>query len=395
MKAEQRTTEELLDLMEYGDRGDREEASRMLVGMAADDAAAGLQAHIGRMIDIAKSGADFRGANPIALLTTLFPQVDYREEILDALLFLLENGDRFASVEARDALVGMIERTGKEDLLAFVDRIMDIAGSQAGSGGANATIVLAELLPCAGNREAILERLVDILENGSSAASWEAVYALMRTAVADTDGAMQAHAGRTMDIARSAADSAKIHAIYLLAKLFPRADNSDEILNTLLRTAEDADGNARRASLFSLADCISDDTKDTIVGVFENLLADEEKNVRFAALEVLTEALPHRIGDATLERIIAFLEADEVSIRWRGILAIDKAYPQLSAADKETAVRVLTQAIESEDIFVKVRAYQGIFNIRDSEQRSFPKVDAALAEESEFVRLWARYNEED
>lgn len=248
------------------------------------------------------------------------------------------------------------------------------------------------------------EELIDLLENGDDRTSWDAACNLMRAPrgylkagrfrVPLAHGSWGALVDRTVDIARSTAGFTKVNAIYVLGKLFPRVDNREEVLDTLLLTARDSDANVRRASVFALADCISDDTKSKIVGVFEDLLADEAKTVRFAALEVLTEALPHRIGEGTLDRIMEFLEADEVSIRWRAALAIDKAYPGLNVEDKVTAIGVLRQAIESEDIFVKVRAYQALFNIRDSEARGFPEVDAVLERESEFVRLWAHYDDD-
>lgn len=201
------------------------------------------------------------------------------------------------------------------------------------------------------------------------------------------------NAAGTMDITKSG-DYGKVSSIYMLGNQFARSDDREKILDSLLISARDPDANVRRASLFSLVDCISDDTRVRIVGVFEDLLADETKTVKYAALEVLTEALPHSIREGTLDRILGFLEADEVSIRWQAILAIDKAYPDLNAEDRDTAVGVLSQAIDSEDIFVKVRAYQALSNIRDSEKRSFPEVDAALERESDFVQWWAHYNDD-
>lgn len=236
------------------------------------------------------------------------------------------------------------------------------------------------------------QQLVDLLENGDDNASWDAAYALMRTAADAANGSFQAHIGRIMDIARSKAGFTKLHAITVLGKLFRRADDSEEILDTLLLCATDPDANTRRASLFALSECISDGTRDRILGVFEDLLADGAKTVKFAALEVLTETLPHTIRGGTLDRILRFLEADELSIRWRAVLAMNKAYPKLNAEDKDTALRVLRQAIESEDIFVKVRAYEALLNISDLEKRRFPEVDEALERESEFLRQWVLYN---
>ena len=236
------------------------------------------------------------------------------------------------------------------------------------------------------------EELVDLLENGDDNASWDAAYALMRSAADDANGPLQAHIGRIMDIARSKAGLTKARAITVLGKLFRHADDSEEILDMLLLAARDPDANTRRASLFALSDCISDGTRDRILGVFQDLLADGAKTVTFAALEVLTETLPHTIRGGTLDRILRFLEADELSIRWRAVLAMNKAYPKLNAEDKDTALRVLRQAIESEDIFVKVRAHEALLNISDLEKRRFPEVDEALERESGFVRQWVLYN---
>jgi len=238
------------------------------------------------------------------------------------------------------------------------------------------------------------EELVGLLENSDDNVSWEAAYDLMKMVEDSSDGTLQAHFGRILDIAQSTVGFPKVHAIYVLGKLFAPSDNREEILNTLLLSARDTDERVRRATLFALSDCIAEDTRDRILAVFEDLLADEDNTVRFAALEVLTEALPHRIGEGTLERIVEFLESDEVSIRWRAILAIDKAYTKLNTDDKDKALRVLKQAIESEDIFVKVRAYEALLSVRDSEGRSFSEVDAALGRESDFVQQWTHYNDD-
>jgi len=311
---------------------------------------------------------------------------------IEELLGLLEKGDDNASGEASRFLMDMVSTD--VDLQAQASRIMRIATSSVDFARANAVAVLAKLFPYTDSCAEILDLLTGFLESDDDNASWEAAYGLMKTAVDNANGALQTHVGRIMGIATSTAGHTRVHAITVLGKLFPHVDGREGILNALIRFAEDPDANVRRASLFALTDCISDDAKDEIVGVFEALLADETKTVKFAALEVLTEALPHRISKGTLERILRFLEADEVSIRWRAILAIDKAYPELSAQDQKTAVGALTQAIGSEDAFVKVRAYQALFNIRDSEKRTFPEVDAALERESDFVQLWAHYDDD-
>jgi len=238
------------------------------------------------------------------------------------------------------------------------------------------------------------EELVDLLEDSDDSVSWEAAYDLMKMIADVSDGALRAHVGRILDIALSTVGSPKIHAIYVLGKLLAHSDSHEEILDTLLLSAKDGDERTRRASLFALSDCTADATRDKIFGVFEDLLADRATDVRFAALEVLTEALPHGIRKGTLGLIVEFLGSDEVSTRWRAILAIDKAYPMLKAEDKDAAIGVLRQAIGSEDIFVKVRAYQALSNIGDLEKRSFPEIDAALAKESEFVQHWARYDDD-
>ncbi len=87
-----------------------------------------------------------------------------------------------------------------------------------------------------------------------------------------------------------------------------------------------------------------------------------------------------------------YFDLMEMSIRWRAVLAISKAYPEMNTRDRDTALRVLKQAIESDDIFVKVRAYEALFNIGELEKRPFPDVDAALRVESDFVQQWALYN---
>lgn len=239
-----------------------------------------------------------------------------------------------------------------------------------------------------------IQELVELLEDSDDDVSWEAAYDLMKMVTDAPDGELLGHVSQIMDIATSTAGAPRIHAIYVLGKLCACADDREKMLDTLLLGARDPDARVRRASLFALSDCLSDDTRDGIVRVFEDLLVDKARTVRFAALEALTEALPHGIRDETLSRIVDFLKSDEVSIRWRAVLAIDKAYAKLGTEDKETALRVLTQAIQSEDIFVKVRAYEALYNIQNLEKQPFPEVHAALESESDFVQLWARYNDD-
>lgn len=378
----------LVEHLENGNRGACEAASRALTEMVADAAKGDLQPHIGRIRHIAQSTDGFTRTNAVTVLAKLFPWVDNREEILDTLLDLLGNGDKFASSEARDALKEISAGDGNAILQANIGRIMDIARSTDGFPGASTSAVLLTLFPDAGARGEILDTLAHILENNDSVASWGAAEALMKIALDGGNGDLQPYAGRIAAIAASAGGHTKVHAITVLGKLFPHADGPEGILDTLLLFARDPDENARRASIFALSDCIYSDTRDRILGVFEHLLADNAKTVRHAALEILTEALPHRIGKETLSRITQFLEAGEVSIRWRSAFAIGKAYPELGAEDKGTALRVLRQATGYEDAFVKIRAYEALLNVMDLEKRRFSDVDAALARESDFVRQW-------
>jgi HEAT repeat protein len=73
-------------------------------------------------------------------------------------------------------------------------------------------------------------------------------------------------------------------------------------------------------------------------------------------------------------------------------LATNKAYPELDAEQREKALSVLTALIKDEDIFVKVRAYEALFNIKNLEKKELPEVDEALRKESDFVRQWTLYN---
>ena len=178
----------------------------------------------------------------------------------------------------------------------------------------------------------------------------------------------------------------------VLGKLFQYAGSKEKILDSLLTAAQDPDENVRRATIFALSDCISDETRDKIYSVFEVLLEDEAKTVRYGALEILTEVLPYKASNKVFDRILGFLEADELWVRWRAVLAINKAYTELDSSEKQKAVSVLIELIEDEDVFVKVRAYEALLNIKDLEKRDFPEVDEALGKESDFVRQWVLYN---
>ncbi len=184
----------------------------------------------------------------------------------------------------------------------------------------------------------------------------------------------------------------KIHLVSASGRLNRYVDLKGNTLDTLLLAAQDPDENTRRASIFALEDCISDETKDKIFNLLEDLLEDKAKTVKYGALEALTEVLPYKISDKAFDKILGFLNVDEQWVRWRVVLALNKACPQLDTKQKEKAVRVLTELIKDEDIFVKVRAYEGLLNIKDIEKRSFPEVDEALKEESDFVRRWVFYS---
>jgi len=124
-------------------------------------------------------------------------------------------------------------------------------------------------------------------------------------------------------------------------------------------------------------------------------LEDKAKTVKYGALEIMTEVLPYKISNKTFEKILGFLKADKSWIRWRAVLAINRAYSELNASEKEKAVSVLRGIIEDKDIFVKVRAYEALLNIKVLERRNFPEVDEALRKESDFVRQWVLYNKEN
>ncbi|MDO9575317.1 MAG: hypothetical protein Q7J55_02175 [bacterium] len=237
-----------------------------------------------------------------------------------------------------------------------------------------------------------MEELIHFLETGDDTASWNAAYTLITTAPKIDRKLLQAQISRVLNIVRSKAGFRKVYAVMVLGKLFQYADPKEEILDALLLSARDPDENTRRASIFALSDCISDETRDKILSVFEALLEDKAKTVRYGALEILTEVLPYKAINKVFDRILGFLEADESWIRWRAVLAINKAYPELDSGEKQKAVSVLIGLIEDEDVFVKVRAYEALLRIKDLERRDFPEVDEALRKESDFVRQWVLYN---
>jgi len=236
------------------------------------------------------------------------------------------------------------------------------------------------------------EHLVRLIETGDDMSSWNGAYALARLAAKADKKSLQAHIGRVLNVARLNADFRKAHAVSALGKLYKYADLKEEILNILLLAARDPNENTRRTAIFALEDCISAGTRDKILNMLEDLLEDEAKTVKYGALEALTEALPYKISSRAFKRILSFLKADEPWIRWRAVLTMNKAYPELDGGEKEKAVAVLRELIEDEDIFVKVRAYEALLNIKDLEKRKFPEVAERLNRESDFVRQWILYN---
>jgi AcrR family transcriptional regulator len=236
--------------------------------------------------------------------------------------------------------------------------------------------------------------LVDFIETSDDTTSWNGAYALVSLAPKMDGKFLQEQIGRTLNVAKSNTGFRKAHAVFSLGKFYQYADSKEEILDTLLLSVRDPDEDTRRASIFALEDCISDGTKDKIFNLLEDLLEDKAKSVKYGALEALTEILPYKISDEAFERILEFLQADEPGIRWRVVLAINKAYPELDAKQKEKAVSVLTELIKDEDIFVKVRAYEALLNIKDLEKKTFPEVDKALKGESDFVRQWVLWGSE-
>ena len=239
-----------------------------------------------------------------------------------------------------------------------------------------------------------IEELINLLENGDDTASWDAAYTLIISTPKMDRRLIKVQISRVLNVVRSKAGFRKANAITVLGKLFQYADVKEEILDTLLLATRDPDEDTRRASIFALSNCVSDETRDKILKVFEELLEDKAKTVKYAALEIMTEVLPHKIRNRTFERILEFLKDDESWIRWRAVLAINKAYSELNASEKEKAVSVLRGIIEDKDIFVKVRAYEALLNVKVLEKRDFPEVDEALRKESDFVRQWVLYNKE-
>jgi hypothetical protein len=242
--------------------------------------------------------------------------------------------------------------------------------------------------------ESRMQQLVHLLETGDNTASWNAAYALASMAQKMNRTLLQAHISRILNVAKSGKGFRKAHAICALGKLYQYADLKEKILDTLLLAAQDPDENTRRAAIFALEDCLSDGTKEKIFSCFKELLEDEAKTVKYGALEALTEALPYKIGSKAFDRILSFLKADEPWVRWRVALALNKAYSELDAKQKEKAINVLRELIKDEDIFVKVRAYEAFLNIKDLEKRDFPEADETLKKEPTFVQQWVLYNSE-
>jgi HEAT repeat protein len=240
--------------------------------------------------------------------------------------------------------------------------------------------------------EGQISHLLNLLKTGNDTTSWNGAYALASLAPKMDDKFLQEQIGKILNIARSHTGFRKTHAVSCLGKLYHYADSREEILDTLLSSARDSSENMRRAAIFALEGCISDETKDRIFSCFEDLLEDEANMVKYGALEALTEVLPYRISDKALDRILGFLKADEQWVRWRVALALGKAYPKLDAKQREKAVSTLTELIRDKDIFVKVRAYEALLNIKKSAKREFPKVDKALKSEPDFVQHWVLYN---
>ena len=237
-----------------------------------------------------------------------------------------------------------------------------------------------------------IEHLVHLLEVGDEMASWNGAYALAKLAAKVDKKSLQAHISRVLNVVRLNTGFRKAHAISALAKLYHYADLKEEILDTLLLAAQDFDENIRRASIFALSDCISEGTKDKILNLFEELLEDEVKTVKYGALEALTEVLPYKVSSEAFCSILEFLEADEPWVRWRVVLAINKAYSELDASEKERAINALSKVVQDGDIFVRVKTYEAFLNIRDLDKQDFPKIDEALKRESDFVQRWVLYN---
>ena len=271
-------------------------------------------------------------------------------------------------------------------LMKYIDYSLEFANEAAHSLGR-----LADIIPKDAWKSRI-RHLVDVLETGDDTTSWNGAYALASLAPKIDSKFLQEQIGRVLTVARSDAGFRKAHAVSALGKLYQYADLKEEILNMLLIGARDPGENTRRAAIFALEDCTSDGTEGEIFSLFEDLLEDEVKMVKYGALEALTEVLPYKINNQAFDKILEFLKADEPWVRWRVALTLNKAYPELGAEQRERAVSVLTGLIKDEDVFVKVRAYEAFLNIRKFEKREFLKVDEALKNESDFVQHWVLYN---
>jgi len=273
-------------------------------------------------------------------------------------------------------------------LMEYMDHPLEFANETAHSLGRLADIISKDAW------ESRIRHLVDVLETGDDTTSWNGVYALASLAPKIDSKFLQEQIGRVLTVARSDAGFRKAHAISASGKLYQYVNSSkrEEILNTLLIAARDPDENTRRAAIFALENCTSDGTKGEIFSLFEDLLEDEVKMVKYGALEALTDVLPYKISNQAFDKILEFLKADEPWVRWRVALTLNKAYPELDAEQRERAVSVLTGLIKDKDVFVKVRAYEAFLNIRKFEKREFLKVDETLKNESDFVQHWVLYN---
>ncbi len=236
--------------------------------------------------------------------------------------------------------------------------------------------------------ESRIPHLVNLLERGNETTSWNGLYALVTLAPKMDKRLLQTQIDKILNVAKSNNDFRKTHAVSALGKLYQYADLKNEILNMILLAARDLDENSRRAAVFALKDCISDRTKDKILDLFESLLEDKAGIVKYGALEALTEVLPYKISNKAFYKILGFLKADEPWVRWRVVLALNKAYAELDASAKEKTVSLLRELIQDEDVFVKVRAYETLLNIKELEKRHYSEVDEALRMESDFVRHW-------
>ena len=269
-----------------------------------------------------------------------------------------------------------------DSLMGCMDRELEFSLEAIWSLGRLADVVSKEAW------EGRVPHLLDLLETGDDTASWNGMYALISLAPKMDRELLQTQIGRILSIAKSSTGFRKAHAVSALGKLYQYSDLKEDILDALFLAAQDPDENTRRASIFALEDCISNGTKGKIFNLFENLLEDKAKSVKYGALEALTEVLPYKISDKAFERILGFLKDNKPGIKWRVALALNKAYPELDAGQREKTLSTLTELIKDEDIFVKVRAYEAFSNIKDGEKKTFPEVDEALNKESDFVRQW-------